>query len=314
MNQFPCFRYFISGRYYFGLPSEGTEKLDGDHDIDIQYNRGLFRALRLTPDGLHLNAGKTTNLFSFYMSDISNSTKKVGTKEKVTYYFTSRYSLNVEYQFLHAIRIENDAYVSMEQATAFRKSSVQPPARRESTIKSMVRIDKKPALGLVNEELHGVMSVSDQLASQGSCTSSSDENDQWSTGNSLHLCKFLNASPRQCRQQPVTSIISCQPEKIEDALREIHKKAANLQILIVILPDTTGKFANWLVSNSMERSKRYVTHSLALSHSVFREKNAFKQKNSLESLALKINLKPTIIFGADVTHPTEAGQLSLAAV
>ena len=40
-----------------------------------------------------------------------------------------------------------------------------------------------------------------------------------------------------------------------------------------------------------ERSKRYVTHSLALSHSVFREKNAFKQKNSLESLALKINLK-----------------------
>ena len=62
MNQFPCFRYFISGRYYFGLPSEGTEKLDGDHDIDIQYNRGLFRALRLTPDGLHLNAGKTTNL------------------------------------------------------------------------------------------------------------------------------------------------------------------------------------------------------------------------------------------------------------
>ncbi|KAH0929100.1 hypothetical protein HID58_014827, partial [Brassica napus] len=38
----------------------------------------------------------------------------MGIKAKVTDYFTSRYSLKVEYSFLIAIRIENDAYVSME--------------------------------------------------------------------------------------------------------------------------------------------------------------------------------------------------------
>ncbi|KAH0929098.1 hypothetical protein HID58_014825, partial [Brassica napus] len=94
------------------------------------------------------------------MSDISNSTKKVGTKEKVTYYFTSRYSLNVEYQFLHAIRIENDAYVSMELVNTQKVLMTSKRLHSENLLSNrlhverMVRIDKKPALGLVNEELH----------------------------------------------------------------------------------------------------------------------------------------------------------------
>lgn len=61
INSF-AFSYSISGRYYFGLPSEGTEKFDGDLEMGIQYRRGLFRVLNLTQDGLHLNAGKPTNL------------------------------------------------------------------------------------------------------------------------------------------------------------------------------------------------------------------------------------------------------------
>ncbi|KFK44936.1 hypothetical protein AALP_AA1G322100 [Arabis alpina] len=134
----------------------------------------------------------------------------------------------------------------------------------------------------------------------------------------------------QFNPQPAIPFIYCPPQRIEDALRDIHKRAAGLQLLIVILPDQTGSYG---------KIKRICETELGIVSQCCQPNKARKlEKQYMENVALKINVKaggrntvlddafsrriplitdrPTIIMGADVTHPQpgEDSSPSIAAV
>ncbi|KAJ0238931.1 Protein argonaute 5 [Hirschfeldia incana] len=134
----------------------------------------------------------------------------------------------------------------------------------------------------------------------------------------------------QFNPQPAIPFISCQPQRIEETLRDIHARAPALQMLIVILPDVTGSYG---------KIKRICETELGIVSQCCQPNQARKlNKQYMENVALKINVKtggrntvlndaisrriplisdrPTIIFGADVTHPQpgEDSSPSIAAV
>ncbi|KAI3851856.1 hypothetical protein MKW98_019855, partial [Papaver atlanticum] len=132
-----------------------------------------------------------------------------------------------------------------------------------------------------------------------------------------------------------------QPEQIERALVDLHKEANSklekepgqgnqLQLLIIILPDQTGSYGT---------IKRVCETELGIVSQCCRPAHALKcNPQYLENVSMKINVKvggrnnvledalmrrlpivsecPTIIFGADVTHPQagEDSSPSIAAV
>nr|GMD25443.1 protein argonaute 5 [Ipomoea batatas] len=140
---------------------------------------------------------------------------------------------------------------------------------------------------------------------------------------------------------PLIPIRPFHPSKIEKALIDIHKdctarissmkKSGNLQLLIIILPDVSGSYG---------KIKRICETELGIVSQCCQPRQAAKYNNKqyLENVALKINVKvggrncfleqavqrnipyltdrPTIIFGADVTHPSpgEDTSSSIAAV
>ncbi|KAF1897375.1 hypothetical protein Lal_00035079 [Lupinus albus] len=140
--------------------------------------------------------------------------------------------------------------------------------------------------------------------------------------------------------EPLVPIISAQPSQIERVLADVHKqsvsKLANmkldgkLQLLIIILPDVKGSYG---------RIKRICETELGIVSQCCQPKQASKlSKQYLENISLKINVKaggrntvlndairrtiphvsdlPTLILGADVTHPQpgEDSSPSIAAV
>ncbi|XP_052288320.1 protein argonaute 5-like isoform X2 [Citrus sinensis] len=134
--------------------------------------------------------------------------------------------------------------------------------------------------------------------------------------------------------QPVIPISSYNPNQIEKELVDVHSKTTQpgkqLQLLIIILPD---------VSRSYGRIKRVCETELGIVSQCCQPKHASSRNMQyFENVALKINVKvggrntvlvdavqkriplvtdrPTIIFGADVTHPQpgEDSSPSIAAV
>ncbi|KAJ1385501.1 Ribonuclease H-like superfamily [Sesbania bispinosa] len=141
-------------------------------------------------------------------------------------------------------------------------------------------------------------------------------------------------------RDPLIPITSGYPNQIETALMNVHKqsmsKLANLkqggpiQLLIIILPDVKGSYG---------KIKRICETELGIVSQCCQPRQVLKlNKQYLENVALKINVKvggrntvlndaierriphvtdePTIIFGADVTHPQpgEDSSPSIAAV
>ncbi|GAY33520.1 hypothetical protein CUMW_275360 [Citrus unshiu] len=135
-----------------------------------------------------------------------------------------------------------------------------------------------------------------------------------------------------CR--PVIPISSYNPYQIEKALVDVHNKTTQpgkqLQLLIIILPDVSGSYG---------RIKRVCETELGIVSQCCQPKHASSRNMQyFENVALKINVKvggrntvlddavqkriplvtdrPTIIFGADVTHPQpgEDSSPSIAAV
>ncbi|KAJ9188754.1 hypothetical protein P3X46_000119 [Hevea brasiliensis] len=137
---------------------------------------------------------------------------------------------------------------------------------------------------------------------------------------------------------PIIPVQSAHPSQIERALADVHKqctaKLANekkrLQLLIIILPDLSGSYG---------KIKRICETEYGIVSQCCQPKQAAKlSKQYFENVALKINVKvggrntvlndaiqrriplvtdlPTIIFGADVTHPApgEDSVPSIAAV
>ncbi|KAL0460112.1 UNVERIFIED_CONTAM: protein argonaute MEL1 [Sesamum latifolium] len=148
--------------------------------------------------------------------------------------------------------------------------------------------------------------------------------------------KGMEFNPR-----PLVPIRSAHPGQIEKSLSDIHAESSSklvsmkltgkqLQLLIIILPDISGSYGN---------IKRVCETELGIVSQCCQPKQALKyNKQYMENVALKINVKvggrntvleqalhgkmpylsdrPTIIFGADVTHPNpgEDSSPSIAAV
>ncbi|WRX21058.1 PAZ domain - like 5 [Theobroma cacao] len=151
------------------------------------------------------------------------------------------------------------------------------------------------------------------------------------------LAQMCQVSGMEFNSEPVIPIYSARPEQVEKALKHVYHASMNktkgkeLELLLAILPDNNGSLYGDL--------KRICETDLGLISQCCLTKHVFKiSKQYLANVALKINVKmggrntvlldaiscriplvsdiPTIIFGADVTHPEngEDSSPSIAAV
>lgn len=150
------------------------------------------------------------------------------------------------------------------------------------------------------------------------------------------LAQMCNISGMQFNLEPVLPALSARPDQVEKVLKARFKEAMartqrELDLLIVILPDNNGSLYGDL--------KRICETDLGIVSQCCLTKHVFRMsKQYLANVALKINVKvggrntvlvdalsrriplvsdrPTIIFGADVTHPHpgEDSSPSIAAV
>ncbi|KAF5452757.1 hypothetical protein F2P56_027724 [Juglans regia] len=151
------------------------------------------------------------------------------------------------------------------------------------------------------------------------------------------LAQMCQVSGMEFNPEPVISIYNARPEQVEKALKHVYHAAMNktkgkeLELLLAILPDNNGSLYGDL--------KRICETDLGLISQCCLTKHVFKiSKQYLANVSLKINVKmggrntvlldaiscriplvsdiPTIIFGADVTHPEngEDSSPSIAAV
>ncbi|XP_062213663.1 protein argonaute 12-like [Phragmites australis] len=136
----------------------------------------------------------------------------------------------------------------------------------------------------------------------------------------------------QINGRPCVDIGQARPDNLEAALRNIHRQSAQLELLIIVLPDANA-------SVFYGRVKRLCETELGVITQCCLPKNVQKGgQQYLQNLSLKINVKvggrntvledalhrrihlltdlPTMIFGADVTHPAagEDASPSIAAV
>ncbi|XP_020097408.1 protein argonaute PNH1-like [Ananas comosus] len=151
------------------------------------------------------------------------------------------------------------------------------------------------------------------------------------------LAQMCQISGMDFNREPVIPIYSARPDQVEKALKHVYNAALNklkgkeLELLLAILPDNNGSLYGDL--------KRICETDLGLISQCCLTKHVFKiSKQYLANVSLKINVKmggrntvlldaiswriplvsdiPTIIFGADVTHPEtgEDSSPSIAAV
>ncbi|GMY27304.1 protein argonaute 10 [Fagus crenata] len=152
------------------------------------------------------------------------------------------------------------------------------------------------------------------------------------------LAQMCQVSGMEFNPEPVIPIYNARPEQVEKALKHIYHTAMNktkgkdLELLLAILPDNNGSLYGDI--------KRICETDLGLISQCCLTKYVFKinKQQYLANVSLKINVKmggrntvlldaiscriplvsdiPTIIFGADVTHPEngEDSSPSIAAV
>ncbi|XP_022137920.1 protein argonaute 10 [Momordica charantia] len=151
------------------------------------------------------------------------------------------------------------------------------------------------------------------------------------------LAQMCQVSGMEFNPEPVIPIYNSRPEQVEKALKHVYHASTNktkgkeLELLLAILPDNNGSLYGDL--------KRICETDLGLISQCCLTKHVFKiSKQYLANVSLKINVKmggrntvlldaiscriplvsdiPTIIFGADVTHPEngEDSSPSIAAV
>lgn len=151
------------------------------------------------------------------------------------------------------------------------------------------------------------------------------------------LGQMCQVSGMEFNPEPVIPIYNARPEQVEKALKHVYHASMNktkgkeLELLLAILPDNNGSLYGDI--------KRICETDLGLISQCCLTKHVFKiSKQYLANVSLKINVKmggrntvlldaiscriplvsdiPTIIFGADVTHPEngEDTSPSIAAV
>ncbi|XP_044390993.1 protein argonaute MEL1 isoform X2 [Triticum aestivum] len=155
------------------------------------------------------------------------------------------------------------------------------------------------------------------------------------------LIQMCNMTGMSVNPRPLVDNRSASPNHIENALRDVYRRTTEmlskqghekqLQLLIVILPEVSGSYGK--IKKICETDLGIVSQCCLPRHA------ARPNKQYMENVALKINVKvggrntvlerafvrngipfvsevPTIIFGADVTHPPpgEDSASSIAAV
>nr|CAD1819865.1 unnamed protein product [Ananas comosus var. bracteatus] len=126
------------------------------------------------------------------------------------------------------------------------------------------------------------------------------------------LVGMCNNIGMQVNPRPSVEIQFANPNRIEAALADVHKKSmGRLQLLIVILPETSGYYGVIKRGNN----KQYL-ENVALKINVKVGGRNTVLEDALRSRLPYITDRPTIIFGADVTHPPpgEDSSASIAAV
>ncbi|PHU13864.1 Protein argonaute 10 [Capsicum chinense] len=138
------------------------------------------------------------------------------------------------------------------------------------------------------------------------------------------LAQMCQVSGMEFNPEPIIPIFMARPDQVEKALKHVYHSCVNklkgkeLELLLVILPDNNGSLYGDV--------KRICETDLGLITQCCLTKHVFKiSKQYLANVSLKINVKmggrntvlldaiscriplvsdiPTIIFGADVTHP-----------
>lgn len=151
------------------------------------------------------------------------------------------------------------------------------------------------------------------------------------------LAQMCQVSGMEFNPEPIIPIYNARPDQVEKSLKHVYHACTNklkgkeLELLLAILPDSNGSLYGDL--------KRICETDLGLLSQCCLTKHVFKiSKQYLANVSLKINVKmggrntvlmdaiscriplvsdiPTIIFGADVTHPEngEDSSPSIAAV
>ncbi|KAL2469810.1 Protein argonaute 10 [Abeliophyllum distichum] len=145
------------------------------------------------------------------------------------------------------------------------------------------------------------------------------------------LAQMCQVSGMEFNPEPVIPIYTARPDQVEKALKHVYHACINklkgkeLELLLAILPDNNGSLYGDL--------KRICETDLGLISQCCLTKHVFKiNKQYLANVSLKINVKmggrntvlldaiscriplvsdiPTIIFGADVTHPENGEETS----
>ncbi|RID60649.1 hypothetical protein BRARA_F03787 [Brassica rapa] len=229
-----------------------------------------------------------------------------------------------------------------KQITALLKVTCQRPRDRENDILKLKyhengkEKDCLPQVGqwnMMNKKMINGMTVS-----RWACVNfSRSVQENVARGFCNELGQMCEVSGMEFNPEPVIPIYSARPDQVEKALKHVYHTAMNktkgkeLELLLAILPDNNGSLYGDL--------KRICETELGLISQCCLTKHVFKiSKQYLANVSLKINVKmggrntvlldaiscriplvsdiPTIIFGADVTHPEngEESSPSIAAV
>ncbi|KAL0388535.1 UNVERIFIED_CONTAM: protein argonaute 10 [Sesamum radiatum] len=256
--------------------------------------------------------------------------------KSVVEYFQEMYGFTIQYTHLLAFKL------SEKQITALLKVTCQRPRDRENDILQLKyhetgkEKDCLPQVGqwnMMNKKMINGMTVS-----RWACINfSRSVQDSVARGFCNELAQMCQVSGMEFNPEPVIPIYVARPDQVEKALKHVYHACMNklkgkeLELLLAILPDNNGSLYGDL--------KRICETDLGLISQCCLTKHVFKiNKQYLANVSLKINVKmggrntvlldaiscriplvsdiPTIIFGADVTHPEngEESSPSIAAV
>ncbi|KAL0376661.1 UNVERIFIED_CONTAM: protein argonaute 10 [Sesamum calycinum] len=244
--------------------------------------------------------------------------------------------------------------LSEKQITALLKVTCQRPRDRENDILQTVQhnaYEQDPyakEFGIrISEKLASVEArvlpapwkmINGMTVSRWACINfSRSVQDSVARGFCNELAQMCQVSGMEFNPEPVIPIYVARPDQVEKALKHVYHACMNklkgkeLELLLAILPDNNGSLYGDL--------KRICETDLGLISQCCLTKHVFKiNKQYLANVSLKINVKmggrntvlldaiscriplvsdiPTIIFGADVTHPEngEESSPSIAAV
>uniref|UniRef100_A0A0D9WRS8 Piwi domain-containing protein n=1 Tax=Leersia perrieri TaxID=77586 RepID=A0A0D9WRS8_9ORYZ len=264
--------------------------------------------------------------------------------KSVVEYFKEMYGFTIQHPHLPCLQackiVEGQRYtkrLNEKQITSLLKVTCRRPREQEMDILQTVQQNEYDQDPYANE--FGI-NISEKLTSVEARVLPAPWLKYHDTGKEKECLPQVgqwNMVNKEFNSEPVIPIYSARPDQVEKALKNVYNLALNklkgkeLELLLAILPDNNGSLYGDI--------KRICETDLGLISQCCLTKHVFKiSKQYLANVSLKINVKmggrntvlldaiswriplvsdiPTIIFGADVTHPEtgEDSSPSIAAV